>query len=166
MPRGHGSGASYHESMSRLTERPIEPAELLAAVRRDGDGGLALFVGVVRDHNEGRRVTGLEYSAYIPMAEKEMDRIAAEIATAHPGAVVAFRHRLGGLSIGDVAVAVAAAAPHRAEAFAACRAGIEAIKARVPIWKKEFGPDGSSWVEPCGDPHAVPSGIPDSHETH
>ncbi len=88
-------------------------------------------------------MTRLEYSAYIPMAEKEMDRIAAEIEQAHPGARVAFRHRIGSLAIGDVAVAVAAAAPHRDEAFAACRAGIEAIKARVPIWKKEFGPDGT-----------------------
>ena len=152
--------------MSHLSEAPFEPAELLAAVRRDGDGGLALFVGVVRDHNEGRRVTRLEYSAYIPMAEKELDRIAAEIAAAHSGARIAFRHRLGSLSIGDVAVAVAAAAPHRAEAFAACRAGIEAIKARVPIWKKEFGPDGSSWVEPCGDAPGTSSGIPDLNETH
>lgn len=148
--------------MSHLTESPIEPADLLAAVRRDGDGGLALFVGVVRDHNDGKSVTRLEYSAYIPMAEKEMDRIAAEIERAHPGARVAFRHRLGSLAIGNVAVAVAAAAPHREEAFAACRAGIEAIKARVPIWKKEFGPDGSSWVEPCGDPAHAASGFPDS----
>lgn len=148
--------------MSHLTSSPIEPADLLAAVRRDGDGGLALFVGVVRDHNDGKSVTRLEYSAYIPMAEKEMDRIAAEIERAHPGARVAFRHRLGSLAIGNVAVAVAAAAPHREEAFAACRAGIEAIKARVPIWKKEFGPDGSSWVEPCGDPAHAASGFPDS----
>ena len=148
--------------MPHLTEAPFEPAELLAAVRRDGDGGLALFVGVVRDHNEGKRVTRLEYSAYIPMAEKEMDRIAAGIEQAHPGARVAFRHRIGSLAIGDVAVAVAAAAPHRDEAFAACRAGIEALKARVPIWKKEFGPDGTSWVEPCGAPSHGPSGNPDS----
>jgi molybdopterin synthase catalytic subunit len=147
--------------VGHLTENPFEPAELLAAVRRDGDGGLALFVGVVRDHNDGKRVTRLEYSAYIPMAEKELSRIAAEIAQAFPGARVVFRHRIGDLSIGDVAVAVAAAAPHRDEAFAACRAGIEAIKARVPIWKKEFGPDGTSWVEPCGDPSHALSGIPD-----
>ncbi len=138
--------------MPRLTDAPIEPGLLLDAVRRDGDGGLALFVGVVRDHNDGKRVTRLEYSAYIPMAEKEMDRIADEIASAHPGVRVDFRHRIGSLSIGEVAVAVVAAAPHRAEAFAACRAGIEAIKARVPIWKKEFGPGGENWVEPCGDP--------------
>ncbi len=137
--------------MPHLTDLPVEPADLLAAVRRDGDGGLALFVGVVRDHNAGKPVTRLEYSAYISMAEKEMDRIASEIGEAHPGAAVAFLHRIGSLAIGDVAVAVAAAAPHRDEAFAACRAGIEAIKARVPIWKKEFGPDGSSWVEPCGN---------------
>jgi len=147
--------------MSHLAESPFEPAELLASVRRDGDGGLALFVGVVRDHNEGKRVTRLDYSAYIPMAEKELDRIAAEIGAAHPGARVAFRHRIGSLKVGDVAVAVAASAPHRDEAFAACRAGIEAIKSRVPIWKKEFGPDGSSWVEPCGDPAHRVSGIPD-----
>jgi molybdopterin synthase catalytic subunit len=148
-------------AVNHLTDRPIEPAALLAAVRRDGDGGLAVFVGVVRDHNEGRRVIRLEYSAYIPMAEKEMDRISQEIAAAHPGVIVALRHRVGSLAVGDVAVAVAAAAPHREQAFAACRAGIEAIKARVPIWKKEFGPDGSAWVEPCGDPAHMESGISD-----
>lgn len=152
--------------MARLTELPIDAARLLESVRRNGDGGLALFVGVVRDHNEGRRVTRLEYSAYNSMAEKELDRIAAEIAKAHPDVAVDFRHRLGSLAIGDVAVAVAAASPHRPEAFAACRAGIEAIKARVPIWKKEFGPDGSSWVEPCADPAQGPYGIPDIPETH
>jgi molybdopterin synthase catalytic subunit len=152
--------------MSHLTEEPIEPATLLAAVRRDGDGGLALFIGVVRDHNDGKTVTRLEYSAYNQMAEKELDRIAAEIAREHAGARVAFRHRIGSLAIGDVAVVVAAAAPHREEAFAACRSGIEAIKARVPIWKKEFGPDGSSWVEPCGSASHVPSGIPDLPQTH
>jgi len=149
-----------------MTGQPIDPGALLATIRRDGDGGLALFVGVVRDTSGARRVTRLEYSAYIPMAEKEMDRIAGELSLSYPGVAVAFRHRVGSLAIGDVAVAVAAASPHRAEAFAACRAAIEAIKARVPIWKKEIGPDGSAWVEPCGDPvHAV-SGISDWPETH
>ena len=152
--------------MRRLTDAPIDPAVLLASVRRDGDGGLALFVGVVRDHNEGRKVTRLEYSAYIPMAEKELETIAGEIATAFPGVRVDFRHRLGSLAVGDVAVAVAAGSPHRPEAFAACRAGIEAIKARVPIWKKEFGPEGCSWVEPCGEPAQAAYEIPDIPETH
>ena len=129
----------------------MDPGALLNAARRDGDGGLALFVGVVRDHNDGRRVNRLEYEAYGPMAECEMARIAEELAQAHPEAQVIFRHRVGALEVGEVAVAVAAAAPHRSEAFAACRAGIEAIKARVPIWKREFGPSGSTWVEPCGE---------------
>jgi molybdopterin synthase catalytic subunit len=120
-------------------------------VRRNADGGLALFVGVVRDHNEGHRVDRLEYEAYRPMAEREMSRIAGELARTHPEAQVIFRHRVGALVVGDIAVAVAASAPHRAEAFAACREGIEAIKSRVPIWKCEFGPSGAIWIEPCGE---------------
>ena len=137
--------------MSFLSDAPVDPGALLDAVRRDGDGGLALFVGVVRDQNDGRRVDRLEYEAYGPMAESEMARIAEELSRAHPEAQVIFRHRVGALGIGEVAVVVAAAAPHRSAAFAACRAGIEAIKARVPIWKREFGPSGSTWVEPCGE---------------
>ncbi len=135
--------------MAFLTDQPIEPALLLEAVRRPGDGGLALFVGVVRDQNEGRAVTRLDYEAYGPMAEKEMARIAEELATLHPEARLAMRHRVGSLTVGEVAVAVVAAAPHRGDAFAACREGIERIKARVPIWKREEGPSGVRWVEPC-----------------
>ena len=136
--------------MPYLTSQPIDPATLLAEARRDGDGGLALFVGVVRDENEGRRVSRLEYEAYGPMAEREMEAIAARIAAEHAGARVLMRHRVGQLEIGDVAVAIVASAPHRGEAFAACRQGIEEIKARVPIFKHEFFPDGGSvWVDPC-----------------
>jgi molybdopterin synthase catalytic subunit len=131
-----------------LTDRPIDPAPLLAAVRRPSDGGLALFVGVVRNENEGRAVARLDYEAYGPMAEKEMARIADELARLHPEAAVLMRHRVGSLEIGDVAVVVAAAAPHREQAFAACRDGIERIKARAPIWKRETGPSGAVWVEP------------------
>src|SRR5512140_1822971 len=137
--------------MSFLSDGPLDPSALLDAVRRDGDGGLALFVGVVRDHNEGRRVDHLEYEAYGPMAESEMARIAEDLARDYRGARVIFRQRVGALGVGEIAVAVAAAAPHRSEAFAACRAGIEAIKARVPIWKREVGPSGTTWVEPCGE---------------
>ena len=135
--------------MAFLTNDPIDPAALLHEVRRDSDGGLALFAGVVRNHDEGRSVDHLEYVAYDAMAEKEMGRIAAELERRFPEVRVSIRHSLGDLRIGDVAVVVAAAAPHRGEAFDACRAGIEAIKARVPIWKKQFGPDGAIWVEPC-----------------
>jgi molybdopterin synthase catalytic subunit len=137
--------------MPFLSSEPIDPGSLLAGLGRHRDGGLALFVGVVRDENEGHRVDRLEYEAYGPMAEREMARIAEDLSRSHPEAQVIFRHRVGALLVGDVAVVVAASAPHRAEAFAACRAGIEAIKARVPIWKHEFGPSGAVWVEPCGE---------------
>ena len=138
--------------MKFLSAEPLDPAALLNALRRGKDGGLALFVGVVRSENEGHRVDRLEYEAYGPMAEKELARIAEDLEKIHPDAQVLFRHRVGSLAVGDVAVVVAASSPHRAEAFAACRAGIEAIKARVPIWKREFGPSGAVWVEPCGEP--------------
>jgi molybdopterin synthase catalytic subunit len=136
-----------------LSAEPIDPAPLLESVRRPSDGGLALFVGVVRDRNEGRTVTRLDYEAYAPMAEKELGRIADELTARHPEARVAIRHRIGSLGIGDVAVVVAASAPHREEALAACRDGIELVKARAPIWKREWGPHGSVWVEPCGAGH-------------
>jgi molybdopterin synthase catalytic subunit len=136
-----------------LSTEPIDPATLLDEVSRPEDGGVALFVGVVRNHNEGRRVDRLEYEAYGPMAEKEMARIADRLRVLHPEARVLLRHRVGSLAIGDVAVVVVASAPHREEAFAACREGIEAIKATVPIWKREIGPGGAVWVEPCAVAH-------------
>jgi molybdopterin synthase catalytic subunit len=134
----------------RVTRSPLDPAVLLAGARRDGDGGLTLFVGVVRDNADGRPVTEMEYEAYEPMAEKEMERIEADLATRFPDVRLLMIHRIGRLRVGEVAVVVAASAPHREEAFAACRAGIEEIKARVPVWKREWGPDGSVWVDPCG----------------
>lgn len=136
-------------SSGRLSREPIDPAALLTRVRRDEDGGLALFVGVVRNHDHGRAVDALEYVAYEPMAERELSRIEDELRWRHPEARVLLSHRIGRLGVGEVAVVVAAAAPHRDEAFVACRAGIEAIKRRVPIWKREIGPDGTSWVTPC-----------------
>jgi MoaE-MoaD fusion protein len=136
-----------------LTHGPLDPAPLLAAVRRDQDGGLALFVGVVRDHHEGRPVGHLFYEAYEPMAEKELAKVQASVEGAFPGARVLVKHRIGRLEVGEVAVVVAASAPHREEAFAACREGIELIKASVPIWKKEIGPRGEVWVEGCGPEH-------------
>jgi molybdopterin synthase catalytic subunit len=136
-----------------VTRTPLDPAPLLAEARRDGDGGISLFVGVVRDNADGRSVTAMEYEAYEPMAEKEMARIEADLAVRFPGVRLVMRHRIGRLLVGEVAVVVAAAAPHREEAFAACRAGIEEIKARVPVWKREWGTDGSVWVDPSGAGH-------------
>jgi molybdopterin synthase catalytic subunit len=134
--------------VARVTRFPLDPAVLLSEARRDGDGGLTLFVGVVRDNADGRAVEAMEYEAYEPMAEQEMERIEADLATRFPAVRIVMRHRIGRLTVGEVAVVVAASAPHREEAFAACRAGIEEIKARVPVWKKEWGPDGNVWVDP------------------
>lgn len=134
--------------MARVTRSPIDPAVLLAQARRDGDGGLTLFVGVVRDNADGRAVEAIEYEAYEPMAESEMERIESDLSARFPSVRLVMSHRIGRLTVGEVAVVVAASAPHREEAFAACRAGIEEIKLRVPVWKKEWGPDGSVWVDP------------------
>jgi molybdopterin synthase catalytic subunit len=136
-----------------LTREPIDPASLLSSARRDSDGGLTLFVGAVRDHHDGRRVDHLVYEAYEPMAERELGRIQVALEDEYPGARVVIRHRIGKLAIGEVAVVIVAAAPHREEAFAACRAGIERIKAAVPIWKKEYGPEGDFWIEGCAAEH-------------
>jgi molybdopterin synthase catalytic subunit len=124
--------------LTYLTRAPLDLTSLLASVRRDGDGGLASFVGVVRNENEGKPVSRIEYTAYEEMAELEMGKIASELAQRFPATRVRFLHRLGTVPVGEPSVAIAAASPHRAEAFEACREAIEAIKSRVPIWKKEF----------------------------
>jgi molybdopterin synthase catalytic subunit len=129
-----------------LREAPLSLDEAVAHVAHAGAGGIATFVGVVRDHNEGRAVTLLEYQAYDAMAVREMTSIAAEIEAETPGVRLAAQHRVGALRVGDVAVICAASAPHRGEAFRACRLLIDRIKARVPIWKREHGPEGAAWV--------------------
>jgi molybdopterin synthase catalytic subunit len=114
-------------------------------------GGIATFLGLVRDHHAGRAVLRLEYSAYESMAEAESARIVAEAESRWP-ARVAMLHRLGDLAIGDVAVGVAVASAHRAQAFEACRFVVEELKHKVPIWKKEFYADGTiAWVDPTAD---------------
>ena len=134
--------------MGFVTDRPIELAPLVAQVQAPDLGGVASFLGLVRDHHEGRGVVRLDYSAYGPMAEAECGRIVAE-AESRWQVAVALEHRIGTLQVGDVAVAVAAAGAHRDEAFAACRYVIEEVKRRVPIWKREYYADGTvGWVDP------------------
>jgi molybdopterin synthase catalytic subunit len=131
-----------------LTADPIDLAALLAAAR-PGDGAVCLFVGVVRNESEGRETVAIDYEAYGPMAESEMARIAKDVSDEWPGTRLRVVHRVGRLGVGEASVAVVATAPHRAEAFAACRAAIDRIKKSVPIWKKEIRPDGTSeWVDP------------------
>ncbi len=130
-----------------LSDTPLDVAAVVARVAGPDTGGIVTFVGAARDHSRGQRIEQLEYEAYAGMAEREMDAIAAEAATQFGGARVAIAHRTGRLAIGELAVVVVAAAPHRAEAFAACRFAIDTLKERVPIWKKEFAEDGAVWVD-------------------
>ncbi len=133
-------------SLFRLLDSPLVVADAVAAVSTPEVGGVDVFLGLVRNHNDGRAVTRLEYHAYVSMAEKEMQRIADEIAGELPGVRLAALHRVGSLGVGELAVVCAAGAVHRGDAFQACRALIDRIKHRVPIWKREHGPDGPYWV--------------------
>ena len=129
-----------------LTGDPLSLDRCIAAVGGAGMGGIVTFTGMVRLHSRGITVERLEYEAYGSMAIREMTRLCEEIEAEIAGVRIAVEHRTGTLEIGDLAVVIAAAAPHRAEAFTACRAMIDRLKDRVPIWKKEFGDDGSTWV--------------------
>jgi molybdopterin synthase catalytic subunit len=141
-PRWQGADVSF------LTTEPIDFAILLKRVQSPDRGGVASFLGTVRNHHQGRHVLRLEYTAYGPMAEAECARIVAEAETRWDVSV-ALQHRTGQLEIGDIAVAMAAASAHRDEAFLACRYLIEEVKQRVPIWKREVYVDGSvEWVDP------------------
>jgi molybdopterin synthase catalytic subunit len=131
----------------RLQQDPILPPDLVEAARADGDGAVALFLGTVRDASDGRRVVRLEYEAYPEMAEREMARIEAEAIARFGISRIVIVHRTGRLEIGEVSVGVAAASPHRAQAMDACRYAIDALKERVPIWKKEHFEEGAVWIE-------------------
>src|SRR5215467_1826454 len=129
-----------------LRETALSVDEAVRHVAHAGAGAVAVFLGTVRDVNDGRPVVKLEYEAYASMALVEMERIASEIAAELAGVRLAVLHRTGSLAVGDVAVVCAASAPHRGEAFDACRRLIDRIKARVPIWKREHGPEGAYWI--------------------
>lgn len=129
-----------------LRETPLDVAEVVAALDDDASGGLVLFVGRVRDHDAGKGVTGLDYSAH-PAALERMREVCRRVAEAHDVHGVAAVHRVGTLGIGDVAVVVATTAGHRGESFAASRALIDTLKAEVPIWKHQrFGDGSEEWV--------------------
>ncbi len=131
-----------------LVTDAIDVSELLAQVASPGCGGNAAFVGTVRRSEVDGPVNAIEYSAYEAMAGAEIDRILEEVTEQWPQAKVTMRHRLGRVPTGEVSVAVVAAAPHRDEAFAACRHVIEQTKTRVPIWKKEILESGGErWRE-------------------
>jgi molybdopterin synthase catalytic subunit len=129
-----------------LREQPLSVDEVLSAVAGPGIGGTAVFIGAVRDYDQGRGVTELGYSAH-PSATATLRSVAENVASAHPGVLLAAVHRVGDLQVGDLAVVVAAAAAHRGEAFSAARALIDDLKAQVPIWKHQrFGDGTAEWV--------------------
>ncbi len=132
----------------RVTRERIDVNSVLAETDDPSSGGTVLFIGTVRDNSEAGSVDRIVYDAYVPMAEKRMLEIEEEVRRSlHPGKI-AMKHRIGELGVGEVSVAVAVSAPHRAEAFEACRRAIESIKHDVPIWKKERLANGTEkWVE-------------------
>lgn len=132
-----------------IVERPIDPAALLREVADVTCGAATLFVGTVRDVNDGRPVTGIEYSAYGAMAEEELARVVAEAVARFEAPRLVVEHRVGTLALGEASIAIAVAHPHRAAALDAQRYVIEEVKRRVPIWKREHYADGSrAWVDP------------------
>ncbi len=135
-----------------IVTHSIDVAAIIAEVASDGAGATSLFLGTVRDVNDGRAVTGMEYTAYDAMAERELARIAAEAVERGGGVALAIEHRVGVLALGDASVAIAASHPHRRDALDATRFVIEEIKKRVPIWKREHYADGTrEWVDPTAE---------------
>lgn len=138
-------------SLSRIAvrDRPLSLDAVIEVVTGPDRGGLVTFTGLVRRHGKVPNVVRLEYEAYREMAERVLGEIANEIERESAGVRLAIHHRVGTLEVGEAAVMVAAAAPHRGPAFDACRAAIDRLKSRAPIWKKEIGEAGAEWIEHC-----------------
>jgi molybdopterin synthase catalytic subunit len=132
--------------MIKVSAEPLSVDEAMREVARPDCGAVAVFVGTVRNHHEGKRVLRLSYSAFKEMAEKELARIAVEAKARWEVGAVHLAHRTGELAIGEASVVVAVSAPHRAAAFDACRYAIEELKKTAPIWKEEFTDTGKQWV--------------------
>ena len=131
--------------MFLLQKEVLDPKVLREAVSDPGHGALLIFEGVTRDHFEGRRVTHLEYEAYAAMALLEMERIAADALLKWPTVKIAIAHRTGAVGLGETSLIIAVGAPHRPEGYEANRFVLEAIKQRLPVWKKEGYDDGQEW---------------------
>jgi molybdopterin synthase catalytic subunit len=129
-----------------ISEQPLDVARVVAEVERDEAGGIASFVGTVRDASRGRDVTHLEYEAFEEMAEPMLRRLGDELTAKHGLSAVAIHHRIGRVEIGEASVVVAVSAPHRAAALDACREAIDTLKETIPLWKKEVYVGGEEWI--------------------
>jgi molybdopterin synthase catalytic subunit/molybdopterin converting factor small subunit len=141
------SGGDSGPDLVRLSEQPIDPDECVRAVQRSDCGAVVLFLGTVRASHLGQPVVRIDYSAYEAMALREMERLACECRELHPVGRLALWHRTGPVLAGEASVAIAVSTPHREGAFASARWLIDEVKSRVPIWKREVGPDGAVWIE-------------------
>lgn len=160
-------------NVPRIQDTPLSLDALLTGSERDDCGALAVFAGTVRNHHEGKPVAHLVYTAHAALADKMIRGIEQEIAAKHGVPVCRVVHRIGALAIGESAILAVVRAPHRAEAFAALRAVVDAVKHRVPIWKEEFYTDGSSaFVNGCciaedaAQPHEDDAGHDHRHHDH
>ncbi|MCB9777770.1 MAG: molybdenum cofactor biosynthesis protein MoaE [Alphaproteobacteria bacterium] len=133
--------------MFEIVSEPIDPRQVEAAVAHDGAGAVLTFAGTTRDSFEGRRVVGLAYEAFAEMAVPEMRAIADQAAARWPGVRLAMVHRIGEVPVGEASVVICVSAPHRGAAYDASRFAIDALKERVPVWKKERYEDGAAWKE-------------------
>jgi molybdopterin synthase catalytic subunit len=131
----------------QISAEPLDAVRITGSVSSPGCGAVATFVGLVRDNNVGRRVLWLDYEAYEPLARTTFERIGAECAAHWPSVALAIHHRVGRIAIGEASVVIAAASPHRADAFAACRYAIERVKQIAPVWKHEHFEGGEAWIE-------------------
>ncbi|WP_396212934.1 molybdenum cofactor biosynthesis protein MoaE [Gemmatimonas sp.] len=148
---------------SAIVTEPIDVARLIATTQAAGVGALSVFLGTVRDLNDGRGVSGMDYEAYESMAALELASVAREVCDRISGLRVAIEHRIGTLDVGDVSVAIVAAHAHRGPALDGARAIIEALKQRVPIWKREHYLDGErAWVDPTRAAARIDVGLTDA----
>lgn len=129
-----------------VTTEKLDPNKCLEAVADNSAGGTTQFVGTVRDQTKGKKVIRLEFESYIPMAEKEMQKIAEQVVAKWDALHVSMHHHVGALDVGEIPVVIAVSTPHRQAAFEACQYAIDTLKETVPIWKKEIFEDGEVWV--------------------
>lgn len=132
--------------MIKITDLPLNPTEIIATIYSDEAGAVNVFIGTVRSSTKDKKVTRLEFETYSSMAISELNKIKEQVQERWPIKNIAIYHRIGTLTIGEIAVVIAVASPHRKESFEACQYAIDTLKETVPIWKKEIFEDGEEWV--------------------